>query len=131
MKENIYIYNLKRKGKEYNEGKLLYEGEYLFDKKYNGKGYDKNGNIIYELINGKGSYKELYDNGKIKLEILYSKELSKGEGKEYDENGSLIFEGEYFNFKKWNGKGYDINHNTSYTLNNGKDLLKIFMIMAK
>ena len=27
------------------------EEEYLFDRKYNGKGNDENGNIIYELIN--------------------------------------------------------------------------------
>ena len=43
------------------EGRLEYEGEFLFGKKYNGKGYDNNGNIIYiiyELINGTGKVKE-------------------------------------------------------------------------
>ena len=40
--------------KYYNSGELKFEGEYLFDKKWNGKGYDKNGNIIYELNNGNG-----------------------------------------------------------------------------
>ena len=49
-------------------------------KKWNGKGYDENGNIIYELING---------NGKVK---------------EYDATGKNIFEGEYPNGVKWNGK---------------------------
>ena len=35
------------KGKEYYyDGKLCFEGEYLYDKKWNGKGYDENGNII-------------------------------------------------------------------------------------
>ena len=68
------------KGKEYFfNGKLLFEGEYSNNKKWNGKGYDENGNIIYELING---------NGKVK---------------EYDYNGILIFEGEYLNGKR-NGK---------------------------
>ena len=41
-------------GKEYIKGKLIYEGEYLFDKKINGKFYDDKGNIIYEIINGIG-----------------------------------------------------------------------------
>ena len=52
------------------------EEEYLFDRKYNGKGYDENGNIIYELING---------NWKVK---------------EYDEKGREIFEGEYTKMAK-------------------------------
>jgi len=28
-------------------------------------------------------------------------------GKEYYKNGQLIFEGEYFDGRKWNGKGID------------------------
>ena len=62
------------KGKEYNdEGILIFEGEYLSGKKWNGKGYDINNNIIYELKNGKGFIKE------------------------YDQGGNLLFEGEYLN----------------------------------
>ena len=61
-------------------GNIIFEGEYLNDKKWNGKGYDENGNIIYELKNG---------NGKVK---------------EYDDNGNLLFEGEYINGKTY-GKG--------------------------
>ena len=35
------------KGKEYDyDGELIFEGEYLNGKKWNGKGYDKNNNII-------------------------------------------------------------------------------------
>ena len=38
------------KGKEfYNDGKLKFEGKYLNGKKWEGKGYDKSNNIIYEL----------------------------------------------------------------------------------
>ena len=59
------------RGKFYINEKLEYEGEFLFDKKYNGKGYDENGNIIYELINGTGKVKE------------------------YDIYGKLIYEGNY------------------------------------
>ena len=51
---------------------MEYEGDYVI-KKYNGKGYDENGNIIYELKNGTGK------------------------GKEYDYSGNLRFEGEYLN----------------------------------
>ena len=55
---------------------MEYEGEFRKKRKWNGKGYDENGNIIYELING---------NGKVK---------------EYNNNGKLVFEGEYLNYKK-------------------------------
>ena len=69
------------KGKEYFfNGKLKFEGEYLNNKKWNGKGYDENGNITYELING---------NGKVY---------------EYDSTGINIFDGEYLNGVMWNGK---------------------------
>jgi len=57
----------------YIGGKLKYEGDYLFNRKWNGKGHDEKGNIIYELKDG---------NGKVK---------------EYDKYGKLIFEGEYIN----------------------------------
>ena len=46
------------KGEEYDEkGILRFEGEYLNGKKWNGKGYDNNGNEIYQLVNGKGLVK--------------------------------------------------------------------------
>jgi len=60
----IYIY----KGKEYNDSQLIFEGEYLFNKKWNGKKYDKNGNIASVFNNGNGI------------------------GKEYDFDDQLIFE---------------------------------------
>ena len=31
-----------------------YVGEYKNGKKWNGTGYDKNGNILYKYVNGKG-----------------------------------------------------------------------------
>ena len=64
--------------------KLIYEGEYLYDKIYNGKRYDENGNIIFELKNG---------NGKVK---------------EHDFNGKLIFEGKYLNVRR---TGYEREYN--------------------
>ena len=82
--EGEYLYSQKLSGKNYIDGKLEYEGEYLYDKKWNGKGYDGN-YITYVLKNG---------NGKVK---------------EYDENNALIFEGEYLNGEK-NGKGKEYNY---------------------
>ena len=55
---------------------MEYDGEYLNEERWNGKGYDENGNIIYELINGNGKVKEYFNKGK------------------------LIFEGEYLNDKR-------------------------------
>ena len=47
------------RGKEYyNDGKLKFEGEYFDDKEWEGKGYDKSNNVVYELKNGKGYKKE-------------------------------------------------------------------------
>ena len=65
---------------------MEFEGEFRYNKKYNGKGYDENNNIIYELIKG---------NGKVK---------------EYNDNGELIFEGEFLNGKRWNGKAKEFNY---------------------
>ena len=91
------------KGKEYINDRLEYEGEYLYNKKWNGNGYDENGNIIYELINGKGKVKEYYYNGKLIFEGEYLNGERKGKGKEYY-NGKLKFEGEYLKGKVWKRK---------------------------
>ena len=44
--EGEYLYDKRIKGKEYINGRLEYEGEYLYYRKYNGKGYDEKGNRI-------------------------------------------------------------------------------------
>ena len=46
----------KKNGKEikYYDGKLHFQGEYLNDKEWDGKGYDLNNNVVYELKQGKG-----------------------------------------------------------------------------
>ena len=94
------------KGKYYVKNKVEFEGEFKSHKKWNGKGYDKNGNIIYELINGNGKVKE-YDwySGELSFEGEYLNGKRNGKGKEYYDNyGNLIFEGEYKNGDIWNGK---------------------------
>ena len=60
--EGKYLYGRRLKGKYFAKGKLEYEGEYII-KKYNGKGYDEYGNIIYALKNGTGNVKEYDDFG--------------------------------------------------------------------
>ena len=113
--EGEYL-NGKRHGKGieyYIDGDYLkFKGEYLYDKKWNGKGYDKKSNIIYELDNGNGKVKKSYRNGKLKFVGEYLNGLKNGYVKEYYYDGPLKFEGKYLNGKR-NGKGkeyYYINY---------------------
>ena len=129
--------NRNGKGKEYlgvdiefgigEFGKLLFEGEYVNGKRWNGKGYDGNENIVYEIKKGNGYIKEYYYyilrmegeyingeiNGKEKkyninnnyslhaeFEGNYINGKKYGKGKEFDKEGNLIFEGDYmYNYK--------------------------------
>ena len=103
MTENIKM------GKEMEKEKnILF---YLNGKKWNGKGYDKNCKVIYELKDGKGYIKEFYMSDKLKYEGEYIKGELNGKGKEFYFDGKIEFEGEYLNGKRWNGKGFDINNN--------------------
>ena len=88
----------------YINNKIEYKGEFLFNKKWNGKGFDENGNVIYELINGNGKVKEYDDKGKLRFEGEYLNGKRNGKGKEYYDDGKLKFEGEYLNGQR-NGKG--------------------------
>ena len=100
------------KGKEYHyDDTLKFEGEYKNDVKLNGKGFDSNNNIVYELKHGKGFIKE-YDNycSELKFEGEYLNGKRHGKGKEYDRNGKLEFEGEYLNGER-NGKGKEYDEN--------------------
>ena len=75
-------------------------------KKYNGKGYNYNGDLEYELKYGCGKVKEYYYNGydlKFKGTYLNGKKWN-GLKLEYGDNDKLIFKGEYLNDKR-NGKG--------------------------
>ena len=121
------------KGKEYyDNGKILFEGEFLNDVKWNGIGYDPEGNIIYKIANGncegdikiydtdgkihyEGGYLNGLKHGKGKLygyqntfEGEFLNGLKNGKGKLYDEEGKLEFEGEYFrDYRNGKGKEYD------------------------
>ena len=104
--EDFYLYGYKLKGKLYINH-IEFEGNFLFNNKWHGKGFDKNGNIIYEIINGNGKVKEYFDDGERRFEGEYLNGKRNGKGKEYSNyNGELEFEGEYLNGK---GKEYDYN----------------------
>ena len=47
------MHNAIIKRRKYVKGRLEYEGEYLYGYKWNGKGYDENGNV-FELNKGVG-----------------------------------------------------------------------------
>ena len=66
--EGEYVDNQKYKGKNYINNKLEFEGEYKNGEKWNGNGFDKYGNIIYALVNGNGSIKEYNDDGTLQFE---------------------------------------------------------------
>ena len=86
---------------------MEYEGEFRYNKKWNGKGYDESGNIIYELFNGNGKVKEYWYKNILKFEGEYLNGERNGKGKEYF-FGQLIFEGEYLNGERnRKGKEYD------------------------
>ena len=115
--EGEYLNGIKNgKGKKYyDNSKLKFDGEYLNGKKWNGKGYDRKGNVIYELKNGDGYVKKYYYDYVFKRDtLIYEGEYKNGEkngkGKEYDKYGKLTYEGEYKDGKK-NGKGKKYYHN--------------------
>ena len=86
---------------------MEFDGEYLIDGKWDGKGYDQNGNVIYELHNGNGMVREYDCLEDLVFEGEYNKGKRNGKGKEY-KYGHLYFEGEY-NKGKRNGKGKEYN----------------------
>jgi len=100
------------KGKEYYEfrdNNIKFEGEYFYDKKWNGKGYDNKNNFIYEIKDGKGLFKKYNNTGeKLFGDYEYIHGEKNGKAKEYYfyDNSKLIFEGEYLNGFKIKGKEY-------------------------
>ena len=134
--EGEYYNNNRLKGKEFYyknylakyEGKLYttsskefyykrlsveYEGEYLCDKKWNGIGFDMDGNKIYELVNGNGKVRE-YTNGFLSFEGEYLNSEKNGKGKLYFFS-HLIYDGEFLN-GNFNGKGkvFDMKGNLEF-----------------
>ena len=79
-------------GKEYDNGKLIFEGEYLNDEKNGfGKEYDKSGKIIFEgeYINGK---RVICEDKKTDCENKLENEVNK------DDEDNQIFEINIFKY---------------------------------
>ena len=113
--------------KKYIKGRLEFDGEYLFDRKWNGKGYDEKGNIIYELINGNGKIKEYNELNEdcLEYEGEYLNGKRNGKGKEYFlYSGEIKFEGEFLNDQIWNGRGFTKNKEVLYEIKDGKGIIK-------
>ena len=102
--EGIFLNGKKNgKGKKYENGKLIFEGEYLDGEEWNG-------------------YKAIYNDD----ELLFEGELInhfKRKGKEYSK-GNLVFEGEFLLDKKWSGITYDEDGKIIYTILNGKGIVR-------
>ena len=98
-------------GKDYcNVGnKISYEGEFRNDKKWEGKGFNINGDIEYIIKKGSGKVKEYNEEGQLVLEGEYVKGEKNGKIKEYSAGGQLILEGEYLQGEK-NGKIKEYNY---------------------
>ena len=72
-------------------------------KRWNGKGYNRDGNIEFEIKDGNGKTKEYGYWGNMIFEGEYLNGIRNGKGKEYNNDGQLIFEGEYLNGKRLKG----------------------------
>ena len=131
--------------------KKIFEGEYIKEKKWNGKEYDYIDNTIFiqEYKNGERIDKIImkeYLKNKLLFEGESLNRKRNGKGIEYF-NGKKIFEGEYldgkrngtgteYNFeggkfvgefksgKKWNGTGYNKNGTIEYNIIDGYGYLK-------
>ena len=96
------------KGTEYYLGDhIKFEGEYFNGFPYNGRGYDCDNNLVYELKNGCGHVKLFTFLNKLIFEGEYLDGVKNGFGREYNNDSKLIFEGEYLNGEKHGtGKEY-------------------------
>ena len=119
--EGEYLCGKKFKGKEYYEGKLTFDGEFLDDvenifffdaDEYKGKKY-KRGKLLFEGELNKRKYwtgKKYRENSECELEGEYLNGKKYGKWKEYNNEGNLEFEGEINEFMlyrkgKWFDKG--------------------------
>ena len=112
---NERIKKLENNVKEYENGKLVFDGEHKDGKRYIGKEYNKNGKLIFdgEYKDGKKYKGKKYnERGKLIFEGEYEMETGleyNGQRKTYNENDILLFEGEIKEGKIWNGTFYELN----------------------
>ena len=112
---NERIKKLENNVKEYENGKLVFDGEYKDGKRYNGKEYNKKGKLVFhgEYKDGKKYKGKKYnERGKLIFEGEYEMETGleyNGQRKTYNKNDILLFEGEIKEGKIWNGTFYELN----------------------
>ena len=84
-------------GKEYFEnGNISFQGEYINERRWNGKGYNMEGKEVFEIKNGRG-FGTIYNSDgtkNFKGHFINGKKV--GPGKEYF-NDTIIFDGHYTN----------------------------------
>ena len=85
---------------------LIFEGEYLKGKKWNGKGYNDKNEVEYEIKDGNGIITE-YGYHFLKFKGEYLNGQKNGKAEEYDNNGKLQFKGYYLNGER-HGYGYEV-----------------------
>ena len=84
---------------------MKFEGEYFNAIRWNGKGYNKNGEEEFEIKNGNGFEKEYDDNNKLIFEGEFENWMRKGKGKEYYSNLKL-FDEDFFDKEIIKGKRF-------------------------
>jgi len=91
-----------------NNSKLIFVGEYLNGKYWNGK------------------LKDYYDNGDQSCILKFEGEYLDGKkiGKEYYLDGGILFEGEYLDEKRWNGTIYRKENDCLSEIKNGNGKIK-------
>ena len=88
---------------------MIFEGEYLNGKKWNGKqSVNTDNNIKYELKNEKGFLLEIDPLSQFIFESEYLNGMKNRKGKIYNKKGNFIFDEEYLNGMR-NGKKYNDN----------------------
>lgn len=97
------------KGNEYNnDGYITYNGDFVNNKTkhFNGKEYN-NGRLIFEgnFSYGERNKGEYYENGKLKYKGGFNNGKYDGEGEDYN-NGQLIYKGNFKNGER-NGRGVE------------------------
>ena len=129
--EGEYLPNYIQKGKFYEKGDLVFEGEANeYNCRINGYGKEYwNNKLVFE-----GTYKNWKKTGHLKeydtggdfqplaFEGEIKDDIRNGKGKEYI-NGQLKFEGEFLDGKRWNGKIHNPNDNSVYEIKNGNGII--------
>ena len=92
-------------GKNYEKGKLIFDGEKHMDQYWTGKKYRNGSELEGEYLYGKkcGKWKEYDDEGNLEFEGEINEFISYKKGKWFNK-GKIKFEGEYYDDHEWKGR---------------------------